>query len=202
MKKQSALVLIGLLILIAGMAISHLILVNRRRPRDEPPSEDPKEAFTWFDTLGFPDVKGRPFVRVATGRWYQYENDPPRNTYVPGFLLEDTGDTFSVLTVSRATETYRKTHAKTAAPEQVGYEVLDLVKEALPCARGYAMRSLLPLPGRTWSAAGSKSRLHPVTEVFVLAWACRRNGLDSLADELCAQAARIPKGYGNNSDKP
>ena len=29
-------------------------------------SHEARENFEWFSTLGFPDVKGRPFVRVTT----------------------------------------------------------------------------------------------------------------------------------------
>src|SRR5207249_4190045 len=109
MKKQPVLVLIGLLMLVAVMAISQIIIVGRRRPKTDPSAADLIQAFTWFDTLGFPDVKGRPFVRVATGQWYRAGEDPPQNTYVRGFLLEDIGDTFSILTLSLETESFRKT---------------------------------------------------------------------------------------------
>src|SRR5260370_39773348 len=39
-------------------------------------------------------------------------------------------------------------------------------------------------------------------EVFVLAWACWRNGLDKLATELYDYAAKMPTGYRYNADQP
>src|SRR5262249_23631176 len=44
--------------------------------------------------------------------------------------------------------------------------------------------------------------LHGRTEMFVLAFACWRNGLKELAAELYDQAARTPTGYGYEPDKP
>ena len=46
------------------------------------------DTFNWFDTLGFPDVKGCKFVRVGTGGWSQDGNKPPRKHYAHAFLLK------------------------------------------------------------------------------------------------------------------
>src|SRR5438477_383858 len=116
MRKPSALSLFGFLFAVIALGIILLPLVGPRKltsaPSGEerteaaPSPEERMEAFKWFGALGFPDVKGRKFIRVATGRWFQAGGNPPRNTYAHGFLLEEAGDTFKVVTLSLATETF------------------------------------------------------------------------------------------------
>src|SRR5688500_4369079 len=56
------------------------------------------DAFHWFGRLGFPDAKGRKFIRVATGHWSQYGGEAPTNRYLDGFLLSESNGAFFVLT--------------------------------------------------------------------------------------------------------
>lgn len=152
-------------------------------------SEERERAFTWFGTLGFPDVKGRSFVRVATGRWRQHEGDPPENSYVTGFLLEDKGDTFVVFTPALETLTLRKTPDRTPAPERVGYEVRDLAADTAVYLKALQDRNSSNMED-LWRRFGE--RLGERSEVFVLAWACWRQGLDGRAAELYDHAAGMP----------
>src|SRR6266540_1978134 len=102
MKRISGILLVGLLAL--TVTIIALRVVSDMGPKPQPASDEERvKAFTWFGNLGFPDVKDRPFVWASTGSWYQSNDDPPRNTYVRGFLLEQQGDTFSVLTTDLTT---------------------------------------------------------------------------------------------------
>jgi hypothetical protein len=168
-------------------------------PLRAPTAEERSKAFAWIDTLGFPDIKGKKFVRVATGQWHQFGDEPPRNDYVHGFLLEEKGDRFTIVSLSLLTETFTRTPAGTAIHKQISYETSELAAGATAYLRalqkppkegGYAFR----FRGYTY--------LHQRTETFVLAWACWRNGLDKLAADLYNYAAKMPTGYGYNADKP
>jgi hypothetical protein len=176
------------------------------RPRDKSThlpvkstAEERDKVFKWFSTLGFLDVKDLRFVRVATGDWYRHDDDPPQNTYLRGFLLSEKGDRFTVLTLSLTEGTFQKTPAQTPAHEQVSFEASNLKTGAAAYLK--AMRAPTAnqeRPGRLSEEISLDSR----TQIFVLAWACSRNGLDELAAELFDQAALTPTGYGNDPDKP
>jgi hypothetical protein len=168
-------------------------------PPAPPPEAERSEAFTWFGSLGFPDVKGRPFVRVATGRWYQAGDDTPRNTYVRGFLVEENGDRFTVVTLSLTTETFQGTPAEEVSYKRVGYEASDLATGA--AAYLEALRTP-PKDGEGDSRPLWGINFHPRTEAFVLAWACWRAGLDKLAAGLFDHAAKMPTGYGYMPNDP
>jgi hypothetical protein len=165
---------------------------------DASPSDEQTRAFLWFGALGFPDAKGLKFARVATGRWYRSNNDPPRNTYVRGFLLEEHGDRVTVLTLSLMTETFQKTPISKPAHERVTCETTSLETGAANFLEILRTRpNDIGTDRPLW-----ETPLHPRTETFVLAWACWRNGLDKLAADLFHQASKIPNGYGENWDRP
>jgi len=48
-----------------------------------------RDAIAWFDSLGYPDLAGKGFVRVATGQSIKYGDDPWKNTYQFAFLLDE-----------------------------------------------------------------------------------------------------------------
>lgn len=57
------------------------------------------EMLAWFDTLGMPDVSGKPYVRVDTGRWFTWSGQsgaPRQYQSVEGFLLDEDEDSFTV----------------------------------------------------------------------------------------------------------
>jgi hypothetical protein len=137
--------------------------------------------FQSFGKLGFPDVKGCPLVRVATGGNSE-SSDGIDKEYVPGFLVATNGDSFTVLTFDLDVGTYTKTAAGTPDFSRVGYEILNLRDEA--SAR---LESLLG----TWR--GPRSKLAWRNSYFVLAWACWRQGLDSLAQQFYGEAEKWAK---------
>jgi hypothetical protein len=81
-------------------------------------------------TLGYPEPKNLPFVLVATGAWVQYNSDPPENVYLYGFLMEERGTTFKILSLDLDVQMFEKTPPGTEAHRKVGFEKLDLGKEA------------------------------------------------------------------------
>lgn len=168
-------------------------------PAAKSTADQRQTAFKWFSNLGFLDAKDRKFVRVSTGKWFQNGDNPPRNSYVHGFLIKEKSGSFTVLTLSMSEETYHKTPAKTAVHLQVGFEVRELRTGAAAHLKALRAppkdedRDRRPLWGID---------LHSRTQTFVLAWACWRNGLDELGAELFDQAAKTPTGYGYNPDQP
>jgi hypothetical protein len=175
---------------LARVALLGLLVASLASCRGPAPSsrEERERTFTWFGTLGFPDVKGRSFVRVATGRWWQPDDGPLQNSYLTGFLLEDRGETFVVFTPALETLTLRKTPDKAPAHERVGYEVRDLAADAAAYLK--ALRDLeTSKKDDPWRRFGE--RLSERAEVFVLAWACWRHGLDARAAELYDHAAAM-----------
>ena len=164
------------------------------------------DAIAWYDTLGYPDAKELPYVRVATGMWIQTGNQPRENQFVEGFLVREDDESFTVFLcnvsslTSRRDDSGRRPYAalttvrfvrKTSGPasEQVGYDLLDFptVAEAvLDRVREQASRRdgfLLDALGR------------PVTHrarIFAFARASLQKGLPDVGEALMDLAANIP----------
>jgi WD40 repeat protein len=186
------------------------VAVNPAAANKEPPSvktastptrsttEERKKAFQWFNGLGFPDAKDRKLIRVVTGTVCFNNGKPATNTFVDGFLLDEKGDRFTVLTLSLAEESYEKTPNGEAPVSRVGFEYVDwkagatAYLKALQAPKDDSMN--FPSP---W-----EEDLGPRTKAFVWAWACWRNGLDELAGSLYDQALKLPKGYGLDPESP
>ena len=103
------------------------------RAAEAAPGELTPEAtadFRWFDTLGFPDVKGSTFAHVATGGWSVMSQQPVKEMFIDGFLLRHGEDgKFRVLTPELLTEDYQSRPA-TADRHRVGYEARPLAEAA------------------------------------------------------------------------
>jgi hypothetical protein len=151
--------------------------------------------FQWFSGLGFPDVKGCPFVRVTTGRWSQGVEGPPQNSFLRGFLLGTNGSAFNVVTTDLHGETFTNTPPGTPEHQRVGFEILSLQEEAT--ARLNALRNP---PADDGFGRGFALQLSERAQVFVLAWDCWRQGLDALAQDLYAEGKKMPA-MGNTPDQ-
>jgi len=149
---------------------------------------DRTRAFNWFATLGYPDVAKLPFVDVATGGWSQGAGEAPLAHHAHGFLLSQDGNHFSILTLDLETHKFTKTGPLTAAGQPVekhkvvDYQPADLVE--------FATAALKVATDRL--TAGNRPGPGGEVELFVLAWACARQGHDRLATELFDCAASFP----------
>ncbi len=129
-----------------------------------------RQAFAWADTLGWPDVKQRKFVRVATGE-PGGDKVNPTISYDYGFLIEDREGSFKVFTVGwLRTREYERTPPRTPPHKRVDHEPADLDEYA-----GSALKDRNLLDGGYRPGQNS---------FFFLAWACSRRGLDRRAAEL------------------
>lgn len=142
---------------------------------------DIRKAFAWFEKLGFPDVKDCRYIRIATGQWSQHGNAPRQNTYLNAFLIDEKDNAFTALTQDLFIRTFKNTEPNTPKHQQVAYEELNLEKEA----KAY-LNLLQNLPEDDHQRRFGE-RLNERAEAFVLAWACSRNGLESLSQQLCNQ---------------
>jgi hypothetical protein len=80
------------------------------------------ERIARFETI---DPRGRPFVRVQTGAWIQYQGSEPRPVRSMGFLLQDSGEQFTVQHLDLRTQTYSVLRSG-PEHEQVWFETVDL----------------------------------------------------------------------------
>ncbi|MBN2004535.1 MAG: hypothetical protein JXA21_14360 [Anaerolineae bacterium] len=164
-----------------------------RRPtptaQPTPTMDEMHAAFQWFDGLGYPDLKGRKYVHVATGNWWQSSGSPPENTYIYAFLLEDNGEEFTVFATDLLTRTFVKTPPDTETHERVEYETLEfrsMVAEHLETLKQRQEES----SESEWvlTLRAGKVTLH--SQLFVLARACAANDMDPLAYEAFTFAAQ------------
>lgn len=192
---------------ISALRILLAILLGAVWGRGAEPDASVAEALAWVDTLGLPAVKDCPFVRVSTGSWTKTGNQPPRNRFCYGFLTKDEGAEFRVYVrgipgdedaFPHSTEgcwplavmTYIK---KPAAPEheRVGYEVLDLKKEAT------ALRKKLrrPRPDSLPRCYYERESMDERVAVFLFARDCLKSGLTEIANDLMEQAEAMPDSH-------
>ena len=144
-------------------------------------------AFAWFDGLGFPDVRGRPLVRVATGDWSESGRGPREYVQQDAFLLETgTDGVFTVLTLDLFTASFRANSGKEGLSEPVSYQEIPLEQAARE-----KLAALKHPPADEDSLRRFGERIPERVEVFVLAWGCARNGLNTLAAALVEQAVKM-----------
>ena len=155
-----------------------------------------KADFEWFSTLGFPDVKDAPFVRVATGGWSQSGGDPPQGQYALAFLLSTNGSTFSTLDMDLFQRTFTESAAGTEEYKRVGYEKIGLKERAGMLLDYYEKPHEQNVEADLWRRFGE--RVTERAQMFVLAWACWRQGMDDEAQRLYAVAQQIRKVTGQD----
>ncbi len=157
---------------------------------EQPVSPQAKADFEWFGTLGFPDLKDRPFVRMATGNWSRSGNEAAKNFYKKGFLLARSDHDFSVFTTDLFDLTYVNTPKDYPEHKRIGYDSWSLKDEV-----GEMLKSLEELRALARAGTGSPyespaRRLSTRGQAFVLAYACWLQGLTTHAQQLY-DAARV-----------
>ena len=179
--------------MIAILALEMGILYSRWAAGTNALTSQARKDFEWFSTLGFPDTKGCPYVRVATGEWSQSGDEPPQNRFVKAFLLATNAPNFRVLTLDLFDRTFMQTNFEAKAYTRVGFEVLGLSNEVTEVL--HVLRNP-PAKDDSWRRFGEQ--LTERGEVFTLAWACWRNGLNSEAQQLYEQAQNMPSRRGRD----
>lgn len=161
-----------------------------------PSAEERTATFRWFSTLGFPDVKGRKLVQIRAVSPPSQQPGPQETGY--GFLVNEDGGQFTVITPELSTQSFRKNVPGAVAAEAVTHEPADLAAVAREC-----LKDLRTPPESELAEVMSRFEfgLAKRTRGFILAWACWRNGLEQLAAELYDHAAQMPVTSGKDSGK-
>lgn len=170
------------------------------KPTNLSTPEERRAAFEWFSGLDYPNVKEVPFVRVATGSWYQHDSaKPPQNRYEYGFLLENSGDRFRVLELDFRENTYKK---KENVPEhqRVGYEILDFAPFARERVAELEEMEKRGGKRKEWRWHGTKFVMYQ--KAFVFAWACWQRGEEEAATKIYDQAVRMKPQWTYDFRKP
>ena len=181
-----------------GGPLLMLVSITPRAEEKLDLTNERQQAFAWMTKLGYPETKDLKFVLVATGEWSTSGNKAPENQLHYGFLMEEKGTSFKCLMLNLDVQMFEKTRGNTAAYKSVSYEILDLDKETKTLL-GKAQETE---PGKRMSKHFGY-HLSERTQLFLLAWACSRKGLDEAAAKLYDQA-RSPKynRYGEDQQKP
>ncbi|MBI4615604.1 MAG: hypothetical protein HY720_18445 [Planctomycetes bacterium] len=143
---------------------------------------DQAESFAWFDSLGYPDVAGKPYVQAWTGRWHQSGDKPPRNTCVWGFLLSEEGDSFKVFTTGLDEMEFRRSQGEVKPHERVYYLAGDLEQTAREIVEQADAEPDRDEGLRIEMSFGPSVGDH--VGLFFLARACAANGLVEAARDL------------------
>ena len=172
---------------------------------------DVSTAVEWYDTLGFPDTKDLPYVRVSTGSWSQSSGETRKDTFQEGFLVNKDADSFTVFICNlpdlddvRAWDPFSEPYAplttvrfvrKNTGPKysRVGYEVLDFKATAAGILkRLQAHMQKQPFGG----IHEGRLTLEPPVRIFAIGRACLEKGLTDTG--LALIQAATPHKHDNN----
>ncbi|NUN52473.1 MAG: hypothetical protein HUU06_06765 [Planctomycetaceae bacterium] len=118
-----------------------------------PSEEVARSLFAWFDGLGYPDLRGKPWVRITYRCGGTFAGSPPRETSMCGFLLEENKDSLRILHPSTEEYTFSKGPPTSASSGAAAYVRIDLLTEVKSIVRDYegqpppgARDKSLPIP--------------------------------------------------------
>ena len=176
--------------LVAAMSIG--IVQSTCAAAPDPLSPQARADFEWFSTLGFPDLKDCPYVRVATCWWGYSSSAPPSQNVTYGFLLSTNASGFTVYDSYMREETFQLPNPATEKPtNQFGlstrpeYEVVGLSNGVQELFEVYRDPQVWKEKSQMFGGLA-----YDAGDVFTLAWACWRNGLDAQAAQLYDQAGK------------
>ena len=174
---------------------------------------DVSAAVAWYDTLGYPDVKDLPYVRVATGSRGQVGNQTRENRFVEGFLVSADKEAFTIFICSVAdfkdqfefldepypaltTVRFVRTIAGPAY-SRVDYGILDFKKVSSGVLE--RVRAQVSKRGPDGGLRWGRPVSHRV-RIFAFARACLQKGLAETGAALMNLAANIPEEQTNKVD--
>lgn len=165
-------------------------------------SNDVQAALTWYDTLGFPNTRDLPYVRVTTGQWTRSGNGPRIGRFVEGFLVQEDPDSFTVFLCSisdfkrewetpqsyQPLSTVRFVRNTRSPPERVDYETLDFNRvslDALERVRAESKKEMYQFQSERPVAHRAR--------IFAFARACLQKGVSETGSALMEIASQIPQ---------
>lgn len=151
-------------------------------------SSKARADFEWFSTLGFPDVKGCPCVRLENGGSWTAKGEPVRIEHIIAFVLATNAGTLKLFTADLSDCSVTNSSLPKEKMSSRAFEWVDL--------REQAKAQIQEIQSRPPKEDDPFRHLHPTSEeraeVFVLAWACWRQGILQEARRLYDEAQKIP----------
>lgn len=202
-------------ILACGVACA-LIPAKAQNAGASPLPRDVREAFAWYETLGYPSVSTAGWVGVLPDE-AQKQKDSNQEPIL-AFLLRENEDSFTVLTSDLGLRSFAKKKAaskeRTARWEPRTLEadvrgLLTLVhqisatRKHVSVSEELDVSKELDLEARKgvekWAGAGFLHAKFPLSAtLFVMAHACHEKNLPVIANELCTAAKRLTGPKGGN----
>jgi len=183
-----------------AVAFSIMLAAACHRPARADLPEKERDALAWYETLGYPNAKNLPYVRVTTGSWSQTGNQPPKHILTEGILVSQDAEAFTVFLCSvpdlhildplpepyAPLTTVRFVHA-TTGPDQrrVDYEILDFQKVAAETLARIPNPRTGPFRGYAWP-------VYDRARIFAFGAMCWQKNLPETAASLMDIAAAIP----------
>ncbi len=160
-----------------------------------PTDSDVHAAFSWFDTLGYPNLGTAPFVEVTGGNNFAYSDcsDLPPNHHRFAFLLSDNGPTFRVFYTDLEVATLAKARGTESQALPASYRRIDIET----CARSSVAHLERDAKDGMDAWDGLADVRANVLELFILARACSSRGFDTIGVRLAERSAvllNLPEG--------
>jgi hypothetical protein len=147
-----------------------------------------RSDFEWFNTLGFPDVKGSPCVRLENGGSWTAKGEPRWIDHILAFVLATNAATLKVFTADLSDRSVTNPSSPKERMRSGAFEWADLREQAKAQIRELQTRSPEEdAPFRHFHRTSEER-----TEVFFLAWACWRQGMLHEAQQLYNEAQKLP----------
>lgn len=146
------------------------------------------EVFTWFDKLGYLDYSKLPLVKVTTESWFQIGNEPPENSTIYAFLLNESETQFTVYTMGLEVRLFTFTRQEAQSFNVGKFERVNLAEYSKSFLREHAERAAAK-ERDSWRRFGNQ--LNEGSEVVVLARACAAQNEAGLSRELMVAAIEL-----------
>jgi hypothetical protein len=142
-------------------------------------------SFRWLESLGYPQLPNSWPVQITIKQWYG-DQDPSeaRTSVIAGFLLSEDEKSFTVLTPALHTIPFERESWEEWAKSEASFRRVDLPTLARMALDQIQAKDSDPLYrfGHDFSERG---------ELFVLAWACARQGYSDWAIKLYEEAEAL-----------
>lgn len=172
----------ALLVLVTLSSLPPAVYVGYKRYVVAKRLAEIESSFVWLESLGYPQLPNGKPIRITTKSWYGDESpQKSQNDVALGFLLSQDAKSFTVLTPDLETITWERQSRDEWANSDADFERLDLRTLARLALEQSDAQTFPPFDriGKQLSERG---------ELFILAWACARQGHPDWAIKLYERA--------------
>lgn len=186
---------VGILARALVLSVGLLFVLTACRADPTGLSSKARADFEWFSTLGFPDVKGCPCVRLENGGSWTAKGEPVRIEHIIAFVIATNAGTLKLFTADLSDSIVTNASLPKEKMSSRAFEWVNLGEQA--------RAQIQEIQGRPPKEDDPFRHFNPTSEeraeVFVLAWACWRQGMVQEAQRLYDEAQKIPaRLHGND----